>query len=59
MGKYRAKFLTHGERVYDVSDFEAKNDEAAIAYAVNVLSAKIGKGHEIWQGDRLVHKEEY
>ena len=59
MASYRAHFLNHGGHVFSVEDFHAEHDEAAKAYAAEVFQSTIGKGYEIWQGDRLVHAEDF
>jgi hypothetical protein len=59
MPEYRADFLTHGNLVFGSADFEAEHDEAAKAHAEKHLRTGIGRGHEIWQGSRLVHREIY
>jgi hypothetical protein len=59
MESYRARFLTHGGRVFGTEDFEADTDQHAIEYARKMFSTSIGKGHEIWQGERRIHTEIY
>jgi hypothetical protein len=59
MTLYRAHFLDHGGNVFSVEDFHAEHDEAAKSYAAEVFQSTIGKGYEIWQGDRLVHAEDF
>ena len=59
MGKYLAQFLTHADEIFGVAHFAAEDDEAAISYANGKLATGIGKGHEIWEGDRLVHTQIY
>jgi hypothetical protein len=54
---YRAHFITHADRIFGVSHFDAEHDEAAIAHARQVFRSGIGKGYEIWLDDRLVHAE--
>ena len=51
--------MTHGNDVFGVEQFEAEHDEAAKKHANRVLRTNFGKGHEIWHGDRLVHREIY
>lgn len=52
---YRALFVNHAGDVFSVADFEAEHDDAAILYAKRFYVCGIGKGFEIWQGDRLIH----
>jgi hypothetical protein len=59
MALYRAHFLDHGGNVFSVEDFDAEHDEAAKTYAAEVFQSTIGKGYEIWHGDRLVHAENF
>jgi hypothetical protein len=59
MALYEARFLTHGNEVFGREQFEAEHDDAARDYTNRVLRTPVGKGHEIWHGDRLVHREIY
>lgn len=59
MALYRAHFLNHGGHVFSVTHFDAEDDEEAKAYAAAAFESTVGKGYEIWQGDRLVHVEDY
>ena len=59
MGSYRVHFLTHAGEIYSSIMFNAEHDEAAKEHVQQVLSGGIGKGHEIWQDERLVHTEIY
>jgi len=59
MALYRAHHLDHGGRAFSVTDFEAENDEAAKEYAEHVFRSSIGKGYEIWHGDRRVHAQKH
>lgn len=59
MRKYRAHFLTHGDKVFGVAHFEATDDELAKVHASKTLSSGIGKGYQIWEDNRLVHTETY
>lgn len=56
---YEARFIDHPDEVFATQVFGADHDEAAKAYANRMLRTRFGKGHEIWHGDRLVHKELY
>jgi len=59
MLEYRAEFLTHGNHVFGTAHFHASDDRAAIDHANVALKTNIGIGHQIWQNDRLVHREIY
>ncbi len=58
MRVYAIHFLTHGGDVFAVEWVQAENDEAAQRHAQR-LRTRFGKGHEIWEGDRLVAKTDY
>ena len=55
---YAIHFLTHGGDVFAVEWVQAADDEAAQQHAKR-LRTPFGKGHEIWEGDRLVAKMDY
>jgi hypothetical protein len=59
MPLYEAKFIDHRNEVFGSQMFGAEHDQAARDYALRVLKTRFGKGHEIWQGERLVHREIY
>jgi hypothetical protein len=56
---YEARFIDHNDDVFATQLFGAENDGAAQDYAHKRLKTPFGKGHEVWQGDRLVHREIY
>ena len=56
---YEARFLTHGDQVFDVIAFEAANDDAAILFGHGRFWSGIGKGYQLWQGGRLVETHLY
>jgi hypothetical protein len=56
---YEAKFLTHSNTVFSTVRFRAVHDEAAMKHVNVALRTSIGKGHEIWQDNRLIHQETY
>lgn len=58
MRSYRLDFVTHTNRVYHTTEIEARDDEDARAQAKR-LKTRIGKGYNIWDGDRPVHTEIY
>ena len=56
MSPYSVRFLTHGNRVYSVQNIAAETDQEVIAAALKgYYGVQIGRGYEIWSGDRLVH----
>jgi hypothetical protein len=59
MAWYRVHFYDHGENVRASHDIEHDDDAAAIAGAhrLNVLP-HMGKGFEVWEDDRLVHRHD-
>jgi hypothetical protein len=58
MKVYGIRFLTHGGDVFAVEWVQVENDEAAKKHALR-LRTRFGKGHEIWEGNRLVEKFDY
>jgi hypothetical protein len=60
MAEYRIAFLNHGDVVFHSAHFDAHDDEAAKEHAKSQhRSSGIGKGYQIWAGDRHVHTEVY
>lgn len=59
MAQYEVRFFNHGDHPVGSASFHADNDDIAKRYALRLLSSPFGKGHEIWDGDRLVHREIY
>ena len=59
MPLYKAQFLDHGDKIFGVSHFEAEHDKAALKHVSELCPMPIGKGYEVWQGARLVHKKAY
>ena len=59
MALYEARFIDHMDGVFSTQQFSAEHDQAAKDYANRVLKTRFGKGHEIWDGGRLVHREIY
>jgi hypothetical protein len=59
MERYRTHYLTHAGATYGLEQFDAADDAAAIEYAKKKLSSPWAMGHEIWHGDRFVHREIY
>ena len=59
MPRYEAGFINYRGEVFSSQPFSADHDEAAKDYTENVLKTRFGMGHEIWNGERLVHKEKY
>jgi hypothetical protein len=56
MPLYDCRFIDHGDNVYSRASFHADHDDAAVDYARTVYHHGIGKGFELWQGDRLIHR---
>lgn len=54
MAPYEARFMTHGDRVFDSERFDAETDARAIEYAKRIFTCHIGKGYEIWCKGRHV-----
>jgi hypothetical protein len=59
MARYTVRFLTHGDQIFGQDLFEAENDGAAIRHCNQKLKSPLGKGHEIWQDNRMVHRQIY
>jgi hypothetical protein len=59
MQRYFILFLTHGDRIFGSDEFTAADDAAAVMHAEEVYRTSIGKGFEIWRGDRHVYTETY
>lgn len=57
MPLYRVEFLDPGDYVYRVDYLECFQDDGAIA-AARRLNVSIGVVFEIWQDERLVHREQ-
>lgn len=57
MALYSILFLDRSDNIYTTHYSEQDDDEAAIeaAHSLNVLP-DIGRGFEVWDGDRLVHR---
>lgn len=59
MPLYEARFIDFRGEVFSSQPFSADHDEGAKGYAQKILKTRFGKGHEVWDGQRLVHKETY
>lgn len=57
MPLYRVDFLDRGDNIYRMDYIECFHDEGAIAVARR-LNVSIGVIFEIWQDERLVHREQ-
>lgn len=55
--RYSAYFIDHAGNIFSREYFEASDDERAVFYARVVFQSGIGKGFEVWQGDRHLHTE--
>jgi hypothetical protein len=56
---YRVHFLLQSGEIYGGEYFQATDDAEAIALARRRYSSPWGKGHEVWCGSRMVHRESY
>jgi len=59
MAQYRAHYLTQSGEIFGGEYFQASDDKSAIEFARKSLGSPWGSGHEIWRGERLVHREKY
>ena len=59
MAKYRVRFFNHGNHTIGSVSFDADTDANAQHYAAQTLKSPVGHGHEIWEGERLVHRDVY
>lgn len=59
MGLYKLRYFNHGDFTVGTDHFRAGSDDEAIRYARDMLKTPFGRGHEIWDGERLVHRELY
>ena len=59
MALYKLRFFNHGDHTVGTDHFRAENDEEAKRHARDMLKTPFGRGHEIWDGERLVHREVY
>ena len=57
--QYEVRFFNHGGHTIGTAYILADDDDDARRYALRVLQSPFGRGHEIWQGERLVHREMY
>ena len=59
MAEYKVRFFNHGNHTVGSVSFNADTDANAQHYAAQVLRSPFGRGHEIWEAERLVHREVY
>lgn len=59
MAQYQVRFFNHGNHTIGSDHFHADDDDTAKRYALRLLASPFGKGHEIWEGERMVHREIY
>ena len=57
MTHYQVRFVDHGDRVFGTAEMDAVRDDEVIESARRIHSHGIGKGYEIWDGERRVHIE--
>jgi hypothetical protein len=55
---YEVRFTDHLGDVFLIHRFEAERDEEAIELAA-CLRPGVGQRHEIWDGERMVHRQIY
>ena len=56
---YQVRFFNHGDHTVGSDTLRAASDEDAILRARIRFTSPFGRGHEIWDGERLVHREIY
>lgn len=57
MSTYYVHFVDHGEHIYATERIRCRDDADAIATAHTIDFPNIGAGFEVWDGQRLVHRE--
>jgi hypothetical protein len=57
MSRYRIRFIDHSGRAFGTEEMMCASDTAAIEEASRIHRHGIGKGYEIWDGERLVYRE--
>ncbi len=57
MSCYRIRFTDHSGRAFGTEEMVCASDAAAIEQARRIHRHGIGKGYEIWDGERLVYRE--
>ncbi len=57
MTRYDIRFLNHARSIYGRDEMLCACDEDVIERARQLHRHGIGKGYEIWDGERLVHTE--
>lgn len=56
MAAYRIYYCDDGGKVFSAHDFEATNDDDAVERASRLASGR-KTPFEVWQSDRLVHRD--
>jgi len=56
---YRIVLVNHADVVFSSREINADDDNAARTRARTEFRSGIGKGYQIWDGDRLVHSQVY
>jgi len=54
---YRVHFVDHGDNIYSTDYVETDQDEKAVAVARRLNVPSIGAGFEVWDDERLVHRQ--
>jgi len=57
--RYQCRFLNHADQVFSFACFEANGDPEAIRHALTVYWNGVGKGFEVWRGNRLLRSIRY
>ncbi|HTQ33500.1 MAG TPA: hypothetical protein VMI30_04970 [Stellaceae bacterium] len=57
MALYQIHFVDHGDNIFSTHHVEEPHDEAVIARARRMDVPSIGAGFEVWESERLVHRE--
>jgi len=57
MARYQIHFVDHGDNIFSTHHVEEPDDEGAITTARRLRVPSIGAGFEVWESERLVHRE--
>jgi hypothetical protein len=55
MACYQCMFLNHADDVFGSDFLSADTDEVAVDHALTIYRNGIGKGFELWRGDKLIY----
>ena len=59
MVQYEIRFFNYSDLVIGTDHFRAETDDIAKGFAARIFRNPFGRGHELWDGERLVHRELY